>query len=98
MNPGFNKLHCGEASLFQGVKVTFTVTSGGGSATGSEAVTDSAGFASVGSWTLGPELGTNTMTARVAGSDVAPFVFIATAMCDCWKSKGALNVRRSLPE
>ena len=78
----------------QGVKVTFTVTSGGGSATGSEAVTDSAGFASVGSWTLGPELGTNTMTARVAGSDVAPFVFIATAMCDCWKSKGALNVRR----
>jgi N-acetylneuraminic acid mutarotase len=74
----------------QDITVTFTVTSGGGSATGTTAVSDSAGLATVGSWTLGPALGTNTMTAAVSGhSD--PIVFIATALCDCWKDKASLS-------
>ncbi|MES2179970.1 MAG: Ig-like domain-containing protein [Gemmatimonadota bacterium] len=37
-----------------GAAVTFTVTGGGGTVTGSQAFTDSTGVASVGSWTLGP--------------------------------------------
>jgi hypothetical protein len=50
-----------------GVTVTFAVSSGGGSATGTASVTDSLGVASVGSWTLGTVAGTNTMTATVSG-------------------------------
>jgi N-acetylneuraminic acid mutarotase len=74
-----------------GVTVTFAVTSGGGNATGTTAVSDTAGVARVGSWTLGPDLGAQTMTATVSGQpDVDPFRFIATAMCDCWESGAAL--------
>lgn len=75
-----------------GVTVTFAVTSGGGSATGTVAVSDTAGIARVGSWTLGPQLGTQTMTATVSDDlEVDPFVFIATAMCDCWESRAPLS-------
>jgi len=79
----------------QGVEVTFTVTSGGGTATGTTAVSDSAGIATVGSWTLGPALGKNTMTATVS-QDVPPIVFGAIALCDCWTEKAALNKGRRL--
>ena len=74
----------------QGVAVTFAVTSGGGRATGTNAVSDSAGFAAVGSWTLGPALGTNTLTATVSG-DVDPIVFTAIALCDCWEARAPLS-------
>jgi N-acetylneuraminic acid mutarotase len=82
----------------QGVTVTFAVTSGGGSATGTTALSDSAGIATVGSWTLGPALGKNTMTATVSqeGADVDPIVFTAIALCDCWTEKAALNKARKL--
>jgi N-acetylneuraminic acid mutarotase len=74
----------------QGVAVTFALTSGGGSASGTTAVSDSAGFAAVGSWTLGPALGKNTMTATVSGN-VDPVVFSAIALCDCWESRASLS-------
>jgi N-acetylneuraminic acid mutarotase len=74
----------------KGVTVTFEVTSGGGSATGTEAVSDSAGFATVGSWTLGPTLGRNTLTATVS-QGVDPIVFSAIALCDCWKPRASLS-------
>jgi adhesin/invasin len=46
-----------------GVSVVFAVASGDGIVTGSPAVTDASGVATVGSWTLGSTAGTNTLTA-----------------------------------
>jgi N-acetylneuraminic acid mutarotase len=80
----------------QGVTVNFAVTSGGGSASGTQAVSDSAGFATVGSWTLGSETGANTLTATIRGGDGTPIVFTAIAMCDCWKERAAVNKARRL--
>jgi Leishmanolysin len=53
------------------------VTAGGGSITGATAVTNASGVATVGSWTLGPVAGPNTLTATVAGTGVVnnPIVF-----------------------
>ena len=47
-----------------GIRVTFTVTSGGGTVTGGSAVTNAAGVATVGGWTLGADAGENRLTAR----------------------------------
>jgi hypothetical protein len=58
-----------------GVPVTFVVASGGGSVTGGIATTNVNGIATVGSWTLGPALGTNTLTATSGGLSVT---FLAT--------------------
>ncbi len=59
-----------------GVPVTFAVTAGGGTLTGATAITNAAGVATVGSWTLGSTPGQNRVTAT-AGS-LAPVVFGAT--------------------
>lgn len=61
-----------------GVLVTFAVTSGGGSATGSTPVTDLTGSASVASWILGTTAGSNTLAASVNGT--APVSFNATGV------------------
>jgi adhesin/invasin len=53
-----------------GVSVTFAVASGGGSLTGATTTTNANGVATVGSWTLGTTMGTNSLTAT-AGS-IAP--------------------------
>jgi adhesin/invasin len=53
-----------------GATVTFAVTSGGGSITGATATSDSTGVAQVGSWTLGPAAGANTLTASVGALNV----------------------------
>ena len=55
------------AGPMAGVTVTFTVTAGGGSVTGGTTPTDAQGIATVGSWTLGPSPGANTLRAT-AGS------------------------------
>lgn len=60
-----------------GVTVAFAVTGGGGSVTGASAVTDAAGLASVGSWTLGTLVGANTLSATVGA--LTPVTFTATA-------------------
>jgi len=61
--------------------VQFAVTSGGGSLTGASALTTTAGIATVGSWTLGPALGQNTLSATATGTGIAgnPVTFAATA-------------------
>ncbi len=59
-----------------GTSVSFTVTAGGGSVTGSPATTDAAGVASVSAWTLGPNQGINSLTAAAGGQQYA---FTATA-------------------
>lgn len=56
-----------------GATVTFTVSSGGGSVTGGTQTTDAFGIATVGSWTLGPTPGTNTLSAAVTASVTAGF-------------------------
>jgi hypothetical protein len=63
-----------------GVPVAFAVTGGGGSITGGSQLTGSDGTAAVGSWTLGPLVGANALTATVAGSGLTgnPAIFSAT--------------------
>ena len=62
-----------------GVHVTFSVTAGGGSITGSDAVTDDNGVARVGSWTLGSGGALNTLAATLSGAAGSPVVFSANA-------------------
>ncbi len=51
----------------QGVSVTFSVASGGGSVTGATTTTDAGGIATVGGWTLGTTAGANSLTASASG-------------------------------
>ncbi|MEO7367802.1 MAG: Ig-like domain-containing protein [Gemmatimonadaceae bacterium] len=62
------------------VAVTFAVRSGGGSITGANAVTNSVGIASVGSWILGQ--GGNSLTATVGGLIGSPVIFLAVGFAD----------------
>jgi adhesin/invasin len=60
-----------------GVSVTFAVASGGGTVDPTTAVvTNASGIAAVTSWTLGPTVGTNTVTATVGA--LTPVTFTAT--------------------
>jgi len=65
-----------------GVRVMFAVASGGGSVEGASVTTGADGVATVGSWTLGANLGTNTLTATVAADGVSgnPVTFTAAAV------------------
>lgn len=64
---------------FAGVPVTFSVTRGGGTATGATVSTGADGVARVGSWVLGDDTrpGQQTLTANVA--NLPPVTFTATA-------------------
>ncbi|MEK0431354.1 MAG: hypothetical protein RL139_1158 [Gemmatimonadota bacterium] len=70
-----------------GQTVTFSVLTGGGSVTGASAVTSASGVATVGSWTLGPAVGTNTLQAAFGA--LTPVVFTATAVLDPCTAAGA---------
>jgi plastocyanin len=63
-----------------GVGVTFAVTAGGGSVTGSSQITDAQGLAAAESWNLGGAAGSNTLKASSAGLNGSPVTFHATAM------------------
>jgi adhesin/invasin len=65
---------------FPGLSVTFAATAGGGSVTGTAQTSGSNGVARVGSWTLGPTAGTNTLAATTAGLIGSPVSFTATAI------------------
>ncbi len=56
----------------EGVEVTFEVTSGGGTVSPESVVTDSTGIAAVSEWTMGPDVGEQTLTAT-AGSITTTF-------------------------
>ncbi|HTK56461.1 MAG TPA: hypothetical protein VL295_06545 [Gemmatimonadales bacterium] len=60
-----------------GVTVNFVVTAGGGAVTGGTQITDSLGYATVGSWRMGSSPGADTLEAQVSGA--SPAVFTATA-------------------
>lgn len=59
-----------------GVKVSITVTAGGGTVTGKPTAT-TAGATAIGTWTLGPSAGTQTVT--VSKGSLTPVVFTVTA-------------------
>jgi hypothetical protein len=69
-----------DGNAVSGVTVTYAVASGGGSATGKSPTTNASGEAAVGSWTLGPSAGTNTLTATATGLTGSPVTFTATAV------------------
>ena len=62
-----------------GTQVVFAVASGGGTLVGATATTDAGGIARVTQWTLGPTLGTQTVTATTTGATGSPLTFTATA-------------------
>ncbi|MEP6507814.1 MAG: hypothetical protein ABJC63_06265 [Gemmatimonadales bacterium] len=64
-------------NLKSGITVTFAVASGGGSITGAASVTNAAGVAAVGSWTLGSSAGANSLSATSSGLPSATFNAVA---------------------
>ena len=76
--PPSAKVTDANGNIVPGAGVTFSVTAGGGSITGGTATTSSAGIATVGSWTLGPTAGANTLTATLNGVSGASVSFAAT--------------------
>ena len=67
-------------AVMAGVSVTFAVTAGGGSVTGSTVVSSPAGVATVGSWTVGTAEGVNTVTAT---SGTLSLAFTANSVDPC---------------
>ncbi len=63
-----------------GVTVTFAVTQGGGTITSASQTTNTAGVATVGSWTLGPTAGAQALTATSGTLSGSPVTFTATAV------------------
>lgn len=59
-----------------GVTVVFLVAGGSGSVSGGTQATDNSGTATVGGWTLGPTVGSNTLAANVGA--IATLTFTAT--------------------
>jgi hypothetical protein len=68
-----------ELQPLPGVAVRFAVGEGGGSVTGGETLTDSAGLATVGSWVLGRRPGRNVLLATIADSLTVGFEATAVA-------------------
>jgi hypothetical protein len=64
-----------------GAAVTFTVTSGGGTVTGGNATTNSAGIATVGSWTVGAMAGQNTLNATTGSLPAVTFTANGSDPC-----------------
>lgn len=62
------------------IDVIFRVRTGGGTVTGDSVSTDAAGVARVGSWTLGPQAGTNTLRAELRIPLAPPLTFTATGV------------------
>ena len=62
-----------------GVPITFSVYNGLGTITGANAVSNAAGIATVGSWTLGPFAGTQTLRASAPTTSASDLDITATA-------------------
>src|SRR5205807_576828 len=64
--------------IVTGVAVTFAVAPGNGTITGGTQTTSTSGVATVGSWTLSPTVGSNTLTATSGSLSGSPVTFTAT--------------------
>jgi hypothetical protein len=67
--------------VLAGAAVTYTVTGGGGTVTGGNATTNSAGIATVGSWTLGATAGENTLDATTGNLPAVTFTAAGASPC-----------------
>jgi len=67
----------GDGSAAPNINIDWAVKTGGGTLSSTRAVTDAGGIASV-TWTLGYELGTQSVTADAPGLSVLPLTFSAT--------------------
>jgi hypothetical protein len=67
--------------VLAGAAVAFTVTGGGGTVTGGNATTNSAGIATVGSWTLGATAGENTLDATTGNLPAVTFTAAGASPC-----------------
>lgn len=66
------------ANPVAGASVTFGVTGGGGGITGASQLSNAAGIATVGSWTIGTSVGSNSLSVGVGA--VTPVSFTATGL------------------
>jgi hypothetical protein len=67
-------------SPVSGAAVTFTIVSGGGKITNATQITNASGIATLGSWTLGPNVGTNTLSVQLPETpQIAALIFSASA-------------------
>ncbi|HYG75958.1 MAG TPA: hypothetical protein VEK08_13220 [Planctomycetota bacterium] len=78
----------------QGVSVTFGDVTGGGSITGAEQVTDANGIVTLGSWTLGPVPGTNTISASTSG--LTAITFTATGVAAATDANAVIKWNNAL--
>lgn len=69
-----------EGNPVAGASVTFEVIQGGGALTGPVATSGADGTASPTSWTLGPVVGLNTLSASLTGAPGTAFSFTATGI------------------
>jgi small nuclear ribonucleoprotein (snRNP)-like protein len=76
--------------------VTFAVASGGGGVTGASPLSNAAGVATVGSWTVGLTSGQNTLTATAAGSGLAGNPVTFAALASNWISRAPMPTPRAL--
>ena len=79
----------------EGVLVTFSIASGGGSVTGATARTNAQGVATVGSWQLGA-LGNNQLTAVVEGLPPVTFLAVASGYNIELRYRSSLTARQRL--
>jgi hypothetical protein len=67
-------------NVVPGLTVTFAVTAGGGNVANPTTTTNAQGIASAGVWTLGPNVGTNVLEARMSGASPVQFTATATSV------------------
>ncbi|MBL8987578.1 MAG: Ig-like domain-containing protein [Gemmatimonadetes bacterium] len=84
----------------EGVTVSFAIVDGGGSVTGAVQQSGSDGVARVGSWTLGPAPGANTVVGAVQVGGIAgnPVTFTATAIVPPYISLAPSSLTFSGPQ
>jgi len=70
----------GSGKGVSGVAVEFTIGTGGGAVVGGSSSTNADGIATVGTWTLGKTVATNTLIATASGLTGSPVTFTATTV------------------
>jgi hypothetical protein len=92
-----------------GSSIEYSVTTGGGSVVGMTTTTDSLGLATIGTWTLGPEVGEQTLTVFIEGGPqtqvvataepLAPIIELSVVGSSLigFERDGLLNVRLLQP-
>ncbi len=80
VTPPSVKVTDANGNAVSGFTVVFAPAAGSGTVTGGSATTNSSGIAAVGSWTLGPTPGAQSLTATASGLTGSPITFAAIAV------------------